>query len=39
VLRVATRLEGVAETGALPFVIDHQNGNATFGYPTAGIAV
>ena len=34
-LRVATRLEGVAETGALPFVIDHQDGNATFGYAAA----
>lgn len=34
-LRVATRLEGAAEAGALPFVIDHQDGNASFGYAAA----
>jgi hypothetical protein len=31
-LRAATRLEAAAEAGALPFVIDHKNGSATFGY-------
>lgn len=34
-LRAATRLEAVAESGALPFVIDHQDGSATFGYAAA----
>lgn len=34
-LRAATRLEAVAETGALPFVVDHQDGSATFGYAAA----
>jgi hypothetical protein len=31
-LRAATRLEAVAEPGALPFVIDHNDGQATFGF-------
>ena len=34
-LRVATRLESSAEPGALPFVIDHQDGKASFGYAAA----
>jgi hypothetical protein len=34
-LRVATRLETAAEPGALPFVIDHQDGTASFGYAAA----
>jgi hypothetical protein len=34
-LRVATRLEGTAEAGALPFVIDHHDGTATYGYAAA----
>jgi hypothetical protein len=34
-LRVATRLESVADPGVLPFVIDHQDGSATFGYAAA----
>lgn len=34
-LRVSTRLEAAAEAGALPFVIDHQDGSATFGYAAA----
>jgi len=34
-LRVTTRLESAAETGALPFVIDHQDGSASFGYAAA----
>jgi hypothetical protein len=34
-LRAATRLEAAAEAGALPFVIDHLDGSATFGYAAA----
>lgn len=34
-LRVATRLESAADPSALPFVIDHQVGSATFGYAAA----
>lgn len=34
-LRVATRLESATQDGALPFVLDHHDGNATFGYAAA----
>jgi hypothetical protein len=38
-LRVATRIEAVTCPGAVPFVIDHQDGTASFGYAAAAWAL
>jgi hypothetical protein len=33
--RIATRVEGVAEQGAIPFVVDQRDGTASYGYAAA----
>ena len=37
--RIITRLERQAEAGAIPFVVEHDDGSASFGYARAGWAI